>query len=282
MQTTGQYILEALIANGKILTMHAQAQQMFIQCRSYCGMLDKLDAITKSSKRSDHYVEGNDTISFNAVQVCTPTVPPRVLVNDLSWELPHGKSLLLTGHNGAGKSSIFRCLGELWPISTGSISRPGVNDTPFENLHNIFYVPQRPYLSMGTIADQVTYPLAYSPDLISMDDIDALLDLVQLGDLKKYGDEHFTNLEARLSRGEQQRLAIARLFFHSPKFAILDECTSAISREMEQLMYAVSVTEINCITEMDAVCRSVSVATSRTSPFVIDQRSRHTTMPTSI
>ena len=156
---TMNYIMEALVANGKILTFHAQAQQMAIQCRSYCGMLDKLDAIKNSSSkeaRKDCYIEGENMIGFHDVQVSTPTIPPRVLVDHLTWELPHGESLLLTGHNGAGKSSIFRCLGELWPITQGRIQRPGVFATPFENLHNIFYVPQRPYLSMGTIADQVT------------------------------------------------------------------------------------------------------------------------------
>lgn len=236
---TNVCILESLIANGKILTMHAQQQQMFLRCRSFCQMLDSLDKTNKmAAQKNESTLELADTIKFEGVEVCTPVEPPRVLVEELSWELPHGKSLLLTGHNGAGKSSIFRCLGELWPIAKGTISRPGATATPFENLENIFYVPQRPYLSMGTIADQVTYPIESRLVDISKPELEALLDLVMLSDLKKYGDKHFTNLEEVLSRGEQQRLAIARLFFHSPKFAILDECTSAVSREMEQLMYS--------------------------------------------
>ena len=63
--------------------------------------------------------------------------------------------MLLTGHNGAGKSSIFRCLGGLWTIPKGSITKPG----SAEGLNtDVFYIPQKPYQVLGTLADQLTYP----------------------------------------------------------------------------------------------------------------------------
>jgi ABC-type uncharacterized transport system fused permease/ATPase subunit len=64
-----------------------------------------------------------------------------------------GDSLLLVGHNGAGKSSIFRCLGALWSVPCGKITKP-------KNTTDIFYIPQRPYNVMGTLADQMTCPPA--------------------------------------------------------------------------------------------------------------------------
>jgi ABC-type uncharacterized transport system fused permease/ATPase subunit len=82
-----------------------------------------------------------DVIEFRGVEVATPTGV--VLVDKLDFRLERGQSLLLTGHNGAGKSSIFRCLGGLWPVRHGTIVKPGGSEA--SGLHaSIFFLPQRP------------------------------------------------------------------------------------------------------------------------------------------
>ena len=79
-----------------------------------------------------------------------------LLTKELSFSLTSGQSLLLTGHNGAGKSSIFRCLGGLWDVPTGTISKPGALSS---GLHaEVFYLPQKPYNVLGTLGDQLSYP----------------------------------------------------------------------------------------------------------------------------
>ena len=78
------------------------------------------------------------------------------MVDDLSFTLGLKESLLITGHNGAGKSSIFRCLGGLWNIPCGTITKPGGGSKGL--LSGVFYVPQKPYQVLGTLADQLTYP----------------------------------------------------------------------------------------------------------------------------
>jgi len=240
VQYTMTLMLEMLIANGKLLTMHAQSQHMFGLCLRINKLIATLQGLEKEhgENNSSHIVAG-PSIRFDGVQVATPS--GRTLVKDLSWELQPGGSLLLTGHNGAGKSSIFRCLGGLWPIKGGTITKPGAGRPPAENLKDIFYVPQKPYLTLGSLADQITYPLSKCEAQLSTVDLHKLLDLVHLGHLKSVAaaseGEELMQWEDKLSRGEQQCLAIARLLYHKPTFAILDECTSAVSREMEELLY---------------------------------------------
>ncbi|KAG8053837.1 hypothetical protein GUJ93_ZPchr0001g31652 [Zizania palustris] len=133
------------------------------------------------------------------VKVVTPS--GNVLVDDLTLRVESGSNLLITGPNGSGKSSLFRVLGGLWPLVSGHIVKP---------------------------ADQETEPLSYGGmvDLLKNVDLEYLLERYPLDMEVNWGDE--------LSLGEQQRLGMARLFYHKPKFAILDECTSAVTTDMEE------------------------------------------------
>ena len=84
-----------------------------------------------------------------------------MLVQGLTFTLKQGQSLLLTGHNGAGKSSIFRCLGGLWRIPKGKITRPGGDEQGLA-LTEVFYIPQKPYNVWGTLQDQMSESAAAS------------------------------------------------------------------------------------------------------------------------
>eukprot|EP01052_Picozoa_sp_SAG31_P016798 SAG31_NODE_1126_length_9767_cov_5.580058_7_plen_526_part_00 len=184
----------------------------------------------------------DNRISFENVDIVTPKNVK--LVNNLSFSVELGGSLLLTGHNGAGKSSIFRCLGGLWTVPTGTITKPG---TAASGLHQeVFYLPQKPYQVLGTLVDQITYPETATDKSISSSDLAAILETFQLGYLLERDDvlTKEINWEEELSLGEKQRLAMARLMYQKPKFAILDECTSAVSTLMETTLYDI-VEELN-------------------------------------
>lgn len=182
---------------------------------------------------SGRILELDRTIKFEKVPVVTPTGD--VLVRELSFEVKSGHNVLVAGPNGCGKSSLFRILGELWPMYGGTISKPAQS--------KLFYVPQKPYLALGTLRDQIIYPSTHAEVKrkgISDARIQDYLVQVQLGYLsdRDGGFDAVQDWADVLSGGEKQRVAMARLFFHRPQFAILDECTSAVSVDVEGFMYA--------------------------------------------
>ena len=210
------------------------------------------------------------------------------LVRDLCLRVPAGTNLLVTGPNGAGKSSLFRVLGGLWPLSAGVVRKPGAaagvaasassnNSSDVASASasaglasDIFYVPQRPYVTVGTLQDQIIYPRVRSPgepDVVPPEQLRELLDAVDLGHLLEreegeksnststsssppgskagFGADAVVDWGAQLSLGEQQRLGMARLFFHRPRFAILDECTSGVTTDMEA-RFCAAVRNLGC------------------------------------
>ena len=158
-----------------------------------------------------------------------------MLVRALSFSLRQGDHLLVVGPNGCGKSSLFRILGGLWPVYGGTVYKPPFSD--------IFYIPQRPYLPRGTLRQQITYPDGKAATRAKgVTDADLLGILALLG-LERLVEQHEGGWEAEaewreaLSGGVQQKVAMARLFYHRPRYAILDECTSSVTAEAERVMY---------------------------------------------
>ncbi|KAK6925517.1 ABC transporter-like, ATP-binding domain [Dillenia turbinata] len=200
------------------------------------GISRELSAARESAslKRngSKNYVTEANYIEFAGVKVVTPT--GNVLVDDLTLRVDSGSNLLITGPNGSGKSSLFRVLGGLWPLVSGHIVKPGIGS---DLNKEIFYVPQRPYTAVGTLRDQLIYPLTADQETEPLTH-DGMVELLKNVDLEylldRYPPEKEINWGDELSLGEQQRLGMARLFYHKPKFAILDECTSAVTTDMEE------------------------------------------------
>ncbi|RJE22412.1 ABC fatty acid transporter [Aspergillus sclerotialis] len=177
-------------------------------------------------------VEESDSIEFTDVPIVSPNGD--VLVRKLSFNINPGDHLLIVGPNGCGKSSLFRILGGLWPVYGGTVKKPRYDE--------IFYIPQRPYLSRGTLRQQVTYPdgiREMRAKNVTDADLYDILSVVEIASVVNRPGGWDAEEEWRdvLSGGLQQRIAMARLFYHRPKFAILDECTSSVTLEIERVMY---------------------------------------------
>jgi putative ATP-binding cassette transporter len=167
-------------------------------------------------------------LSLHHLTLQTPNYQ-RTLIEDLTLELEKESSLLVVGPSGCGKSSLLRAIAGLWNSGKGLIQRP--------ELEHLLFLPQKPYMILGTLRQQLLYP--YSQTEIDNERLHEVLKDVNLPDLA----ERFGGFDAEeewgdvLSLGEQQRLSFARVLLHEPTYAILDEATSALDQGNEEQLY---------------------------------------------
>lgn len=162
-------------------------------------------------------------LSLNNLTIKLPD--NKILIKDLNLELPQSKRLLVSGPSGCGKSTLLRTLAGIWFYATGSVTLP-INS-------KILFLPQRPYLPLGTLKRALLYP---STETRSNEELIDALKLVDLPDLTNKLDVE-DDWSRILSLGEQQRLAFARVILTAPEFLFLDEATSALDEPREEEMY---------------------------------------------
>ncbi|CAE7848803.1 unnamed protein product [Symbiodinium microadriaticum] len=182
---------------------------------------------------SDTTEDGPVRVRFQDVTLKTPLradAVPRVLCSRLSFELLDGQSLLVTGESGIGKSSLLRAAAGLWTNGSGTIQ--------LCNRSHVFFMPQKPYMFLGSLRSQLLYP-RIDDGMLSDSELAEALKRVRLGDLL---DRHNLNetkdWTSILSLGQQQRINFARLLLMpQSELALMDECTSACDVQSESLLY---------------------------------------------
>ena len=190
---------------------------------------DALEAVTKQPDNVSTIktIEENH-LAFENVTLQTPNYE-QVIVEGLSLNVQPGEGLLIIGPSGRGKSSLLRAIAGLWNAGTGRLVRPPLKE--------VLFLPQRPYIILGTLREQLLYPNtnrqmtdAELKDVLQQVNLQNLLSRVE-------GFDTEVPWENILSLGEQQRLAFARLLVTHPNFTILDEATSALDLTNEGSLY---------------------------------------------
>jgi vitamin B12/bleomycin/antimicrobial peptide transport system ATP-binding/permease protein len=187
------------------------------------GFVDSLERIGATKSGIAVAASADPELAADHVDITLPDGRP--LIRDLSARVGPGDRLLVTGPSGSGKTTLFRALAGLWPFGGGRVGVP-----PGRAL----FLPQRPYLPIGTLRHAIAYP-GRAGDFDNRA-LEEALSAVNLSHLKTRLDES-ANWSMELSLGEQQRLAVARAILLKPDWLYLDEATAALDAANEQRIY---------------------------------------------
>lgn len=201
----------------------AQLAAVVRRLAGFTAHIEEVTAITNGVTQEKIADRENADIELSALTVALPS--GKELVKNISETFTAGAKILVTGASGCGKSTLLRTLAGIWPYGSGKI-KTGAKTRKL-------FLPQRPYLPLGSLRQAIYYPLTAGA---SDDKLRAVLKKV---DLAKFIDKLDTidDWSRILSLGEQQRLAFARVLIVQPDWVFLDEATSALDEPREQQMY---------------------------------------------
>jgi putative ATP-binding cassette transporter len=162
--------------------------------------------------------DGDEALRFSDLQIAH--ADGAIVINDANTLIAKGEKVLIVGPSGSGKSTLFRAIAGIWPWGSGEIALP--------DRGRMMFLPQRPYLPLGTLRAALTYPASVRKFPIA--EVRAAL--------KRCGLDHLVDRlneterwDRVLSGGEQQRLAFGRVLLHKPDWVFMDEATSALDEE---------------------------------------------------
>jgi putative ATP-binding cassette transporter len=207
--------------------------QSYKEIAAWCAVIERLAGFERalqhvhqqSSAGGIRRVGGRPTeLIVKGVDLFRPDGQP--LLANITLTLRRGETVLLGGASGSGKSTLVRAIAGIWPFGRGEIQLPQDG--------RVLFLPQRPYLPIGTLRDVVSYPMPAS----GVDDkmLREALEAVGLTELAGRLDE-VGHWALQLSPGEQQRIAFARALVQKPDWLFLDEATSALDEATETFLY---------------------------------------------
>jgi putative ATP-binding cassette transporter len=231
-------VVQAVGAFAAMLSALTVFVENFEALSAFAAGIERLHTFSKSlAEHQNGHAKLGDTIDrlehprleLDRVTLQTPNYQ-RTLITGVSLAVDKGQGLLIVGASGGGKSSLLRAIAGLWNSGSGTIMRP--------KLEQMLFLPQRPYMILGSLRTQLLYPVIDRD--ISNEELSQVLAQVNLPDIvaRCGGFDAELDFAKVLSVGEQQRLAVARVLLTKPHYAVLDEATSALDVENEERLYA--------------------------------------------
>jgi len=175
--------------------------------------------------------QDKDELEFDGTSISL--LDGEVVIADATAKIVPGERVLLVGESGSGKSTLFRAAGGLWPWGSGEIKLPPKDQ--------IMFLPQKPYIPLGTLAEALAYPNAAKKT--DREEMKASLERVNLEAFIPMLDQN-ARWDKLMSLGQQQRLAFARLCLHRPKWVFLDEATSALDDYNQEIVMSIFTEEL--------------------------------------
>ncbi|WP_085698433.1 ABC transporter ATP-binding protein/permease [Pseudomonas sp. B26(2017)] len=195
-------------------------------------LLSFRQAMTDNEERSPAIDVQNQGDELKVHNLGLDLADGRHLLTSADMMVEAGDRVMLSGRSGSGKSTLLRAMGHLWPAGHGSIRLPASRH---------LFLPQKPYLPIGTLRDALSYPQpgeTYAPERYAQ-----VLETCRLPHLVARLDEA-NHWQRMLSPGEQQRLAFARALLYAPQWLYMDEATSAMDEEDEATLYQALIDQL--------------------------------------
>jgi putative ATP-binding cassette transporter len=194
-----------------------------VELEDTLGTAEQMEADSVITVQEGPLPDGREVLAFRDLQIAHPD--GNVVIGEASAEIGLGEKVLIVGESGTGKSTLFRAIAGLWPWGSGEIRIPVRG--------HMMFMPQRPYLPLGTLRAAIAYPAAARrfPEVA----LRTALERCGLPHLAPRLEET-ERWDRILSLGEQQRLAFARLLLHKPRWVFMDEATAALDEENQDGM----------------------------------------------
>lgn len=227
-------LMQSLRAFGSVQDSLSYIINSYTQIAEWRAINQRLTTFVNHLKDAEMNAEQADHVVFkeqkeNAIEVKDFTLKATketTLLKDINQEFKQGQNYVIKGESGIGKSTFIRAIAGVWPFASGQVTFP-------EN-KSVMYLPQKPYMPMGTLAEAILFPDKTNPEMEkNLESVlhDCNLDafIPRLNEVAHWSEQ--------LSPGEQQRIAFARVLLHKPDWVFLDESTSMLDLANEALLY---------------------------------------------